>query len=1174
MASRCVMAVLLMVVALTAQAQKFYNLTAQQVRIDSVAPSFSCAIPLSGAYTDSVYTVAISYPEYIDMTAADIARYREIMHGIEPPATPAIDQHIVMARRKASLELSFCPVVCRQGKYQLLVSFMLDVQRRALSRSARKRQRAALVSVEERYAANSVLSTGRWAKIRVAESGVYQLTESLIRRAGFTDISKVHVYGMGGALIDETLTGESLQKHDDLHEVQLYFSGGKRLFYAQGPVSWAATDTETRTRNPYSQYGYYFITQTDSESTPVDSATFVSSFYPSAADYHWLHETDNYAWYHGGRNLVENTPVSLGSTQGYTLPAFAASQQTARVTVAVTAGVTSSVEISLGDSLLGTESIEPGAYDKGAAITKTYAINRYEGSQKINIKTISGGPARLDYISMAFDAPAAAPALTGTIPEPEYVHNITNQNHHADGQADMVIIIPTSQKLLAQAQRLKKLHEERDSMRVTIVPADELYNEFSSGTPDASAYRHYMKMLYDRAETESDLPRYLLLLGDCVWDNRMLTTDTRRLDADDYLLCYESENSFSELYCYVNDGFYTLLDDGEGANMLRDKEDIAVGRMPVTTADAAKGIIDKTEAYITNANAGAWQNVLMFMGDDGNQNIHMRDVDAAAEQVAQLHPGYHIKKVMWDAYDRESSATGHTYPGAAQDIKQQMTNGALIMDYSGHGRAEQLSHEKVVTISDFEQSRTSNLPLWITASCDIMAFDGVDATIGETAVCNAKGGAVAFYGTTRTVQTQYNRAINMAYLRHVLTVTNGRRTALGEAQRLAKNEMITTGQDVTANKLQYALLGDPALSLAVPVMTAVIDSINGLVVTDAAVQLQVGKVVRIAGHIEQATDFNGVVTATVRDVRELVTCRQNNEAEAQEAFTYYDRKRIIYHGADSVRAGRFALTFAVPKDISYSDGTGLINIYAVDNARQREAHGAFNRFSVAGGDVVTDSIGPSIYCYLNSPHFTNGGKVNTTPYFVAEISDEDGINATGSGIGHDLQLTIDGDMTKTYTLNDNFSFDFGTYTRGTTYYNIPELTEGKHTLTFRAWDVLNNSSTARLDFTVVRGLEPSIFSVGLSKNPATTSTTFIVNHDRMGSQMDVDIEVFDMTGRLLWTHSESGVPNTGAYTVDWDLTLDNGGRLQTGVYLYRVKAGSDGSKKVSKAKKLVVIGNN
>ena len=72
---------------MTIRAQKFYNLTAQQVKIDSVAPTFACAIPLSGDYADSVYTVCIAYPEYIDMTAADVARYRLATHDVQPGAS-------------------------------------------------------------------------------------------------------------------------------------------------------------------------------------------------------------------------------------------------------------------------------------------------------------------------------------------------------------------------------------------------------------------------------------------------------------------------------------------------------------------------------------------------------------------------------------------------------------------------------------------------------------------------------------------------------------------------------------------------------------------------------------------------------------------------------------------------------------------------------------------------------------------------------------------------------------------------------------------------------------------------------------------------------------------------------------------------------------------------------
>lgn len=222
-------------------------------------------------------------------------------------------------------------------------------------------------------------------------------------------------------------------------------------------------------------------------------------------------------------------------------------------------------------------------------------------------------------------------------------------------------------------------------------------------------------------------------------------------------------------------------------------------------------------------------------------------------------------------------------------------------------------------------------------------------------------------------------------------------------------------------------------------------------------------------------------------------------------------------------------------------------------------------------EARNDSIGPSIYCYLNSPSFVNGGNVNTTPFFVAKLSDKDGINAAGSGIGHDLQLVIDGEMTQTYNLNDHFTYDFGTYTSGSTYYSIPELTPGKHTLTFRAWDIQNNSSTTTLNFNVVSGLKPSLFDIGVTENPAKTSTTFIVSHDRRESNMDVVIELFDTSGRMLWRHAESGIPASDTYTLTWNLSVDGGRPLGTGVYLYRVKVASDGSSYTSKTRKLIVV---
>ena len=355
-----------------------------------------------------------------------------------------------------------------------------------------------------------------------------------------------------------------------------------------------------------------------------------------------------------------------------------------------------------------------------------------------------------------------------------------------------------------------------------------------------------------------------------------------------------------------------------------------------------------------------------------------------------------------------------------------------------------------------------------------------------------------------------------------------------------------------------------------------VDSINGMAVNGAQLPvIKAGEIVRVVGHVNVETPYNGIATMTVRDSREQITCRRNDPQEAETAFQYYDHPSTIYVGSDSVKAGKFCFSFAVPRDINYTQGNGLINIYAINDSRSLAVNGSCDRFLVGGtSSLASDSIGPSVFCYLNSPSFENGGNVNSTPYFVAQLRDKDGINVSGSSIGHNLELIIDDDMNKTYVLNDNFQYDFGSYTSGTTYYNIPELAPGKHRLQFKAWDILNNSSTTWLDFEVVKNLTPTLFSVAVTKNPAQTDTQFIINQDRVGSQMDVEIEVFDTAGRLLWRHKEQGVSMSNAYTVDWNLRTDGGGRLQTGVYLYRVKVSSDGSKQVSKAQKLVVVSNN
>jgi len=1158
-----------------AVAQRFFNLTAQEVEIDSLLPVFTYAYPVGAQYADSVYSVSIAYPEFIPMSDDDIRRYQQISN--EPlKAMPDVKQWMSVSRKKGTLYVSFMPLVYRNGQYQKLVSFMLDIKGKSLA--ARRSRRA---DATERYADNSVLREGTWVKICIPKTGIYQLTDDLIRSAGFSNLSKVKIYGYGGGLQPELLTEDYLMATDDLMELPTCEVNGRKLFYGIGPVTW--DDNHQRVRNPYSNYGYYFLTENDDEAEVLSTDDFLKTYYPLADDYCSLYEVDDYAWFHGGRNLYDAKELKAATSYSYDVPSTGTTTD-GYVTVNLSAASGASVQVSVNDVELGVITVPVnGSLEKMRTEKKTFSVSNLQATNKIVLTPQSNsGTVRLDYISIDASQPQAAPDLAQTWAQPTLVGKITPQNHHAAEAADMVIIISEAQQLKAQAERLKKLHEEHDGMRVQIVPADELYNEFSSGTPDANAYRRYLKMLYDRAESEEDMPRYLLLLGDGAWDNRMLLDTWSNCSPSDFLLCYESENSYSETSCYVTDDYFCMLDDNEGGSIVvSDKADVAVGRISARTDAEAQVAVDKIESYINNKEAGSWQNVICFMGDDGNQNQHMDDADAVARQVETLYPNLLVKRIMWDAYTRVSSSTGNSYPDVTRLIKQQMQQGALMMNYSGHGRADAISHEYVMRLTDFETASSLHFPLWMTASCDIMPFDGQEGNIGEAAFFNEKGGAIAFYGTTRTVYQSYNRLMNMAFTRYVLSLDEtGKPMPIGEAVRLTKNELITTKQDQTPNKLQYSLLGDPALRLAIPTRTIKVDSINGTPLQEGTtLTLQAGMTATVSGHVENAQntedqDFNGVVSAVMRDVKEKVVCKLNDTSPegADEPFVYYDRLNTVYNGSDYVRNGRFRFTFAVPKDIKYSDLNALMNLYAVNTEKTVLANGICDNLVLNGsGGGGQSTIGPNIYCYLNSKTFTNGGRVNSTPYFMAEVSDADGINASGSGIGHDLQLVIDGEMSKTYSLNEYFQFDFGSYQKGTVGFSIPTLEQGAHSLRFTAWDVLNNPSVSELNFYVENGLEPLFLDVDCTPNLARIQTTFHLIHDRIGTQMDVKLDVYDTSGRHLWTHAENGVSSDNTFTFNWDLTVDGGRRLHTGLYLYKISISTEGSTYASKTKKLIIF---
>jgi len=968
------------------------------------------------------------------------------------------------------------------------------------------------------YASHSVLSSGQWVKISIPETGMYELTDALLQSAGFQHPERVSVWGYGGALQPEAIATEYLSATDDLQEVPVCeLPDGRLLFFGVGPVNWSSADAGARVRNHYASAGCYFLKESAVAPQRLDSAAFVTRYYPHPNDYHALYEDDAYAWFSGGRNLFDRHLFGEGVARSYTLPAYASSGS---LTVYMSYADYCDAEVWVNDSLVGhilvdastTSGVKRKAYpDKYSCaamdVWKFDIAQRLQSVNTITIRQVSGSDMRLDYLSLASITPRPLQPLSGSHAVPQLAGAVACQDLHADGPADMVIIVPANGHFLDEANRLARLHEVKDGLRVRVVTASQLYNEFSSGTPDANAYRRYLRMLRDRAATEADQPRYLLLFGDGLWDNRLCSSHVSTLDItpDDLLLCFESDNSFSVTQCFVSDDFFCMLDDGEGIGMqLRDYGDLAVGRLPARTAQDAKVLVDKIESYLDNSLPGTWQNTLCFMGDDGDNNRHMRDAESVADSVAHSYDAFHVKKIYWDTYDIYPMNAGYRYPGVTKDIKTQMKQGALVMNYSGHGSDHNLSHEIVMTMNDFTSTPSARLPLWVTASCNIMPFDALADNIGETLMLWPDGGAIAFFGTVHTVYATKNMPINRSFMHHVLSMRDGRRTTLGEAARQAKTDILKSKIDVVENKLQYVLLGDPALSLAFAQLPASIDSINGQPVGSECQQLTAGQLVTVSGHIPGGDDFCGVVNLMVEDAEQLVVCRQQ-DASAERPFTFDDRSEVVFTGNDTIVNGYFKITFRLPLDIRYADGPGRMLVYAVNNDHTLAAHGACTDFVMTGGDAAgtTGDEGPAITCYLDSPTFTDGDKVSSTPFFYAQIYDADGINVSGNGFGHDMQLIIDGDLLQTYTLNDQFLYDLGNFTRGEVGFTMPWLPDGEHQLVFRAWDVLNHSSTATLRFTV----DSFYRTAGIQR---------VYNDDWFAQRRQQrQVDVYDATGRFV-----------------------------------------------------------
>ncbi len=1085
---------------------------------------------------------------------------------------------------------------------------------------------------------NSILKQGTWIKIKVAKSGIHKIPYTLLSSWGFSNPSKVNVFGNGGNMLPKN---NSTPRLNDLTENAVLHDNNAIYFYAQGPIKWTYnSDREMfeHQLHDYTDEAFYFLSDNNGVGKRIETSTQTSATFTHETelfDSYLFHEFENQNLLKSGiewyglrfepgqkrdykfefKNLETNKPVKIltsvigrSNTESYFKTyinnnsseiqdiKIAPVQFSTYTRNFANKGINNTQFTSTSNSInIKLQYVAPNAASSGwlnfICINAKEKLILNDQLSFRNITTTGTGLSTRFYLqglnsksrlwdisnhtsprSIDIETYASKQGFTyqtdtlkefvvfntnATLPQPEFENSVENQNLHNASIPDMLIV---SHPLFKhEAERLAEIHYKHSGLQCLIVEPEQIYNEFSSGSPDISAIRDFAKYLYQK----SDKLKYLLLFGDGSYDNKTYSDDNTN-----YLLTYQSENSLNISKTYTSDDFFGCLDDNEGDNILNNGVDIGIGRLPVSNIIHAQTIVNKIDNYFNNSETGIWKTNITFVADDNQENennIHIRDADALSQMVYENQPEFDHNKIYLDSYPKIITSTGGRYPEVNKAIKEQIEKGTLIFNYTGHGNEKTLAHEQILTIDEIKQLNNKNkLPIFVTATCEFSRYDSYHLiSAGEWVLLSPNGGGVGLFTTTRIAWSNYNSEINKNFYKHIFNHNDlNKKNRLGDVIKQTKNSTSNT-----VNKLSFTLLGDPALELQFPENTIKTTHINDEEDHKLRTPLNAGTIAKIKGEVEPLNTKPQTLHIKVFDKPVTIKTRGNGGYIPYEYELYENR---FFEGTVDVNNGHFQSSFMIPKDIRLNIDKGRISYYAYDN-NGNEAFGADNTVLVGGiSDVPsTDNEGPEIKLWLNSTSFKDGDITKSQPILIAHFDDESGINISGIGIGHDITLTLDDDRSLPVNLNSYYQCNKNSYKSGTLQYQLPQLEVGEHTLEIKAWDNLNHSSTSTLKFQVHLDGTLKISNVNIYPNPVESNQTVKVyfEHDAPNLLLDITGSIYSISGRLIESFKKTQpASGTGVTPFEWTL-----GALQKGVYILHFEVRSSENQIGKFSKKILVI---
>ncbi len=749
------------------------------------------------------------------------------------------------------------------------------------------------------------------------------------------------------------------------------------------------------------------------------------------------------------------------------------------------------------------------------------------GTVRFQVRNTKGTPRQF----LAVAAPALkTPAAPVAVP---------NSGLLASSGAEYLII--THPDLLEAAERLRA-HRARageDQLSAMVIPLETMYNEFNSGVTDPTAIRDFLAWAMEHWSVP---PRYVLFLGDGHFDYRNHSTTESSM-----VPVWETENSVNRIASYVSDDYFAQVVGTDP------RVDLATGRIPVRDIDEANLVVDKIIGYETDPDFDPWKNRVTFIADDGWTGSGDSDRDQHTRQSERLAgavpSGIEQKKIYIVSYRTENTAQGRRKPDANAAIIDQINEGSVIVNYTGHGANDVWAHERIflsdVTIPQLRNA--DRLTFVAAATCTFGLYDQPGIRSGtELLILKEGGGAIGGLSAPRVVYSGENSAFNLEFFNYALREgreSDGRARRLGDAIYSSKQRY-----NGIPGYEKFHLFADPGLRLALPRYSAAVERIliNDAAVSSDTIQLRAFSKITLEGSVRRADssvwgNFHGSAEVSLFDAERSIIVPEWN------GYAYQMPGGLLYRGKAQIDAGRFAVTFIVPKDISYENSPGRLSMYFTD--KTVDGAGYFLDLRVGGSDstVSPDTDGPDIALFADARDFVSGDLVGKDPLLIVDLFDISGINTTGLGIGHDIEAWLDGDS-RGIVLNDYFTGVLDSYQRGTVEYRFRDLAPGSHTLRLRAWDIFNNSSTAETHFTVADQL--TLQDVGNYPNPVSGQTTFRFRHNVL-DPVDVDILVYATNGALVRKLRAERLSNR-IIEIPWDGRDADGAELSQGIYLYRI----------------------